>query len=78
MKRVYHIVFKEKPTDYMSKGKNYTNYDATLAYTEFLREYENPVFIAMYDLNALADIKGTSTIKVPQDIPENSSYDPGF
>lgn len=68
MKRVYHIVFKEHYTDHMSKGKNYVAIRANTALTLFQTEYPHSLFIAIYDLNALADIKGTSMIEIPQDI----------
>jgi hypothetical protein len=77
MKRVYHIVFKEHEKDHMSKGKNYTAKDIVAAYGKWLTDTTpDAVFIAMYDLNALADIKGGTQVEVKQeeDIDGNILY----
>lgn len=71
MKRVYHIVFKEKATDHMSKGKNFIAAHSVLAISNFFLDYPAAIFIAMYDLNALVDIKGGAMIVVAQNIDNN-------
>lgn len=64
--RTYHIVFKERESDFMSKGENFdipTDYISPVvgvmaALQKFEGRYPKAQFIALYDLDALADIKG--------------------
>ncbi len=58
----YHIVFKTKDTNHMSKGENFTGIDVEHALARFKNKYyiddNNIVFISVYNLDALADIRG--------------------
>lgn len=56
--KTYHIVFKNSSVDFMSVGKNFIARTPVMAIIMFETTYPDSLFIAMYDLNALAEIKG--------------------
>lgn len=56
--KTYHIIFKEKESDFMSKGRNFTASGVQMALRNFLDMYPDAQFIALYDLDALAEMKG--------------------
>lgn len=74
--RIFHIVFKEKKQDHMSKGVNVVAVNISTAIYKFgLKHYSKDELsiIAIYDINALADIKGGHPVSVEEDIAEFSN-----
>ena len=59
---IYHIVFKSTNVDHTSKGKNYKAINPAIAYRQFIIDYPEGVFIAMHDVNIMADIKGFARV----------------
>lgn len=55
--RKYHIVFKDKESDLMSKGENYLATDIVAAYGMFLVSHPMAYFISLYDLDALNNMR---------------------
>jgi len=56
--RKYHIIFKTKDSDFMSKGENFEAESPIGAIGAFQFKYPEAQFIAAYDLDTLNDIKG--------------------
>lgn len=57
--RVYHILFKYDGT---SKGENFEAIGPDIAYNLFRNKYPNNIFIAIYDLKALGELKLNSNV----------------
>lgn len=69
----YHIVFKEKETDHMSKGLNFDESHPEIALLNFRMKFPNALFIAIYDLDAIIEIKGGAKKETVENI-DNKLY----
>lgn len=70
----YHIVYKEKASDFTSIGKNYIDVHPTEAILQWCNEakYER-VFISCIDIDALAEIRGGAKREIVKTIDDNIS-----
>ena len=57
--RVYHVIFKTENGEFLSKGENFHGTDPIKAFKKFREKYPAAVFIALYDLEVLSEIKGS-------------------
>lgn len=64
----FHIVYKNLISDFMSVGINYKVDTIEKAISDFKSAAPSAQLIAVYDLDALNDIKGIEKIKITEEV----------